>query len=79
MKKIGSVLNMKKSKKKLLAWQVEESSYIIINSESQVFTGLIQGYPNFSNNLDEAKILEGQKKFDTLQRYSKTPLEQMFI
>ena len=70
---------MKRSKKKLLAWQVEEPSYIILNSDAQVYTGLIGGYPNFSDDMDEAKPLEGQGKFETLQRFTKMPLEQMFV
>lgn len=78
-RKTGSVLNMKRSKKKLLAWQTEEPSYIILNSDAQVYTGLISGYPNFSDDMGEAKPLEGQGKFETLKRFTKIPLEQMFV
>jgi len=78
MKKTGNA-NLKKTKRKLLAWEVEEPPYIIVTPEAQVFTGLIQGYPNFSHNWDEAKPLEGQAKFETLKRYSKIDLEQIFI
>jgi len=70
---------MKKSKRKMLAWEVEHPSYIVLNEYDQVYTGLIQGYPNFSYDIDEAKILEGQAKFDTLKRFARIPLEQMFL
>jgi hypothetical protein len=71
---------MKKPKKrKLLAWETEEPSYIILNERAQVYTGLIGGYPNFSDDINEAKPLEGQAKFDTLKLFARIPLEQMFI
>jgi hypothetical protein len=71
---------MRKSKKrKLLAWETEHPSYIILNERAQVYTGLIGGYPNFSDDLDEAKPLEGQAKFDTLKRFTRIHLEQIFI
>jgi hypothetical protein len=57
----------------------ESPSYIILNERAQVYTGLIGGYPNFSDDLDEAKPLEGQAKFETLERVYHTKLEQMFI
>jgi hypothetical protein len=70
---------MKKSKRKMLAWEVEHPPYIILNEKAQVYTGLLRGYPNFSDDLDEAKKLEGQAKFDTLKRYARIHLEQIFI
>jgi hypothetical protein len=71
---------MRKAKKrKMLAWETEHPPYIILNEKAQVYTGLIRGYPNFSDDLDEAKPLEGQAKFDTLKRFARIPLEQIFI
>ena len=70
---------MKKSKRKMLAWEVEHPTYIILNEKAQVYTGLLRGYPNFSDDLDEAKKLVGQAKFDTLKRYARIHLEQIFI
>ena len=69
----------KPKRRKMLAWEVEHPSYIVLNEYDQVYTGLIQGYPNFSHDIDEAKILEGQAKFDTLKRFARIPLEQMFL
>jgi len=57
----------------------ESPSYIILNERAQVYTGLIGGYPNFSDDLDEAKPFEGQAKFETLKRVYHAKLEQMFI
>ena len=71
---------MKKPKKRrMLEWEVEHPPYIILNEKAQVYTGLLRGHPNFSDNMDEAKPLEGQAKFDTLKRYARIPLEQMFL
>ena len=71
---------MRKSKKRRsLIGNIEHPSYIILNERAQVYTGLIGGYPNFSDDLDEAKPLEGQAKFETLERVYHTKLEQMFI
>jgi hypothetical protein len=69
----------RKPKRRLLSWEVEEPQFIIINEHEQVYTGLIRGYPNFSNDINEAKPLEGQEKFNTLKRLTRSPLEQMFI
>jgi hypothetical protein len=71
---------MKKPKKRrMLEWEVEHPPFIILNEQAQVYTGLIQGRPNFSDNMDDAKKLEGQAKFDTLKRFARIPLEQMFL
>ena len=49
---------MRKSKKRRsLIGNIEHPSYIILNERAQVYTGLIGGYPNFSDDLDEAKPL----------------------
>jgi hypothetical protein len=73
---------MKKTGKCPKRWidpQLLESKYIIINEYDQVYVGLISGEPDFSTNINEAKILQGQSKFDTLRRYSWCKIEQVFI
>jgi hypothetical protein len=70
---------MKKTRKRLTDWEIKEPPFIILNMDAQVYTGLIGGYPNFSDNLDDAKPLEGQAKFETLRRFTKMSLEQIFI
>lgn len=56
-----------------------EPEFIILDERARVFAGLREGYPFFSENLDEAKPLQGQAKFDFLQRYHHLRLEQMFL
>lgn len=74
------MLNMKKQhKRRLLAWETENPRFIILNSDAQVYIGLKQGYAQFSDDVDKAKILEGQGVFDTMKRFTQMPLEQMFI
>jgi hypothetical protein len=71
---------MRKSKKRRsLIGITEHPPYIILNERAQVYTGLIGGYPNFSDDLDQAKPLEGQAKFDTLKRFARIHLEQIFL
>jgi hypothetical protein len=71
---------MKKPRKsKLLSWEVDEPKFIIIDDRDRVFTGLIGGYANFSYDIEEAKPLDGQEKFQTLKRFIKLPLEQIFL
>ena len=57
-----------------------EPEYIILDERVRVFAGLKEGHHIFSENIDEAKPLQGQSKFTYMQRclpYSK--LEQMFL
>jgi len=56
-----------------------EPEFIILDERARVFAGLREGYPFFSEDLDEAKPLQGQAKFDFLQRYYHLKLEQMFL
>lgn len=56
-----------------------EPEYIVINDMDQVFVGLMGGEPDFSINIGEAKVLQGQTKFDTLRRHSWCKIEQVFI
>lgn len=56
-----------------------EPEYIILNNECAVFSGLKGGYPVFSENINEAKPLRGQSKFDFMKRYYPNKIEQMFL
>lgn len=58
----------------------EEPEYIILDERARVFSGLREGYHIFSEDLDDAKPLQGQSKFEYMQRcvpYFK--LEQIFL
>lgn len=57
----------------------KEPEYIIVDDRARVFAGLRGGYYHFSENIDDAKPLEGQSKFDNMQSYHYTKLEQIFI
>jgi len=71
---------MKKPKrKKLLTWEKEEPKYIILNKDEYVYTGLKQGYAQFSDDISQAKILDRQEIFHTMERFTQMKLEQMFI
>jgi len=66
---------MKKKKKEIEV----EPEFIILDERARVFAGCREGYPFFSDNLDEAKPLQGQEKFEFLQRNNHLELEQMFL
>lgn len=57
----------------------EQPEYLVLDEFARVFAGCREGYPFYSEDMDEAKPLKGQEKFDLLQRYSHLRLEQMFI
>jgi hypothetical protein len=66
---------MKKKKKEIEV----EPEFIILDERARVFAGCREGYPFFSDDLDEAKPLQGQEKFEFLQRNNHLKLEQMFL
>ena len=66
---------MKKKKKEIEV----EPEFIILDERARVFAGCREGYPFFSDDLDEAKPLQGQEKFDFMQKYHHVKLEQMFL
>ena len=59
--------------------EIEEPEFIVLDDLARVFAGCRGGYPYFSENLDEAKPLKGQSKFDFLQKHSHIHLEQIFL
>lgn len=59
--------------------EVEEPEYIILDEFARVFAGCKYGYPYFSENIDDAKPLQGQSKFEFLKSYSHVDLEQIFL
>ena len=70
---------MKKTGKTKKEPIVKEPEYLVLDERARVFAGLREGYPYYSEDLDEAKPLRGQSKFELLRRYSLLKLEQMFI
>lgn len=57
-----------------------EPEYIVIDEYARVFSGFKLGRYYFSENIDDAKPLRGQDKFNHLKRYIKGfKIEQMFL
>jgi len=59
--------------------EIEEPEFIVLDEYARVFAGCREGYPYYSDNMDEAKPLQGQAKFDFLRKYNHINLEQMFL
>lgn len=72
MRKIGSVNKKRKP-------QYTDPEYIVIDHCDKVFAGLKGGEPLFSDDLNDAKPLRGQSKFETLKYFCYQPIQQMFI
>ena len=56
-----------------------EPEYIIIDEYARVFSGLKGGYPLFSDDIDDAKPLQGQSKFEFMKTYYYVKIEQIFL
>ena len=53
--------------------------FIVLNEYCQVFCGLKQGLPAFSDNIDDAKSLENQRQLEMIQRGTLYKLEKSFL
>ncbi len=53
--------------------------FIVLNEYCQVYCGLQQGYPAFSDNLDDAKELENDEQIKMIQQGTSFKLEKEFI
>jgi hypothetical protein len=51
-------------------WSEPIKSYIVLNDQAEVFSGLKGGYPVFSIDFEDAKPLERESQFRTLERMS---------
>jgi hypothetical protein len=57
-----------------------EREYIVLNESAQVFVGLRNGgTPYFSDNFEDAKTLEREIQFKTLERITYFPLYKEYI
>lgn len=59
--KMRAVLNKKKNEPK-------EPGFYLLNEDAEVFAGLRKGYPWFSNNWDDARVLTNDNQVKTIQR-----------
>jgi hypothetical protein len=53
--------------------------FIVLNEYCQVFCGLKQGLPAFSDNIDDAKPLENQRQVEMIQRGTLFKLEKSYL
>ena len=53
--------------------------FIVLNEYCQVFCGLKQGLPAFSDNIDDAKPLENQRQVEMIQRGTLFKLEKNYL
>lgn len=53
--------------------------FIIIDDQARVFSGLMAGYPVFSEDINKAKPLKYQESFEHMKRYHYGKIEQMFL
>jgi len=53
--------------------------FIVLNEYCQVFCGLKQGLPAFSDDIDDAKPLENQRQVEMIQRGTLFKLEKSYL
>jgi len=68
---------MKRKSKKYTNPKVPQ--FIVLNEYCQVFYGLKEGYPDFSDDLNEAKLLENEGQFKMIQRGTLFKLEKEYV
>ena len=69
-----------KSKEKEVDQQIlaeRKKPFYVINEYAQVFAGLRQGYPYFSDNVTEAKPIYNNEQFGTIRRGSTYNIERI--
>ena len=61
--------------------EIEEPirKFIVLNEYCQVFCGLKQGLPAFSDDIDDAKPLENQRQVEMIQRGTLFKLEKSYL
>ena len=59
--------------------EAKPKRFIILNEYCQVYCGLQQGYPAFSDNLDDAKELENDEQVKMIKQGTSFKLEKEYI
>lgn len=72
MRKRGSVNKKRKP-------QFTDPEYIIVDHNDKVYAGLIGGDAYFSEDINDAKPLRGQLKFETMKRFCYQRISQIFL
>jgi len=68
--------------KSILVKEIEKNQgkpFIVLNENAQVFCGLKQGYPDFSDNFDDAKPLSNDRQLNMIQRGTYLKLEKHYV
>lgn len=55
----------------------KEPEYIVLNEYAQVFCGLKGGYPEFSDDIDEARTIVNHNQFRSIQQGTSFKLEKL--
>lgn len=56
-----------------------ELPFIVLNDQAEVFSGLKAGYPVFSESFEDAKPLERDSQFRTLERMTHLPIFKEYV
>ena len=64
---------------KSLAPKNVEPQFIVLNEYCQVFYGLRNGYPAFSDDMEGAKPIWNEKQFKNIQYGTNFKLEKMYL
>lgn len=70
---------MRISKQKILSDIIKEPEFIVLNECAQVFCGLRRGYPDFSDNWDNAKHLVNLNQVKKIQYGTSHKLEIHYV
>jgi len=55
----------------------KQQEFIVMNEYAQVFSGLKRGYPDFSDNIDEARTITNDSQFRVIQQGTLFKLEKL--
>jgi hypothetical protein len=55
----------------------KEPEFIVLNEYAQVFSGLKRGYPDFSDDFDEARTITNDAQFRIIQQGTSFKLEKL--
>jgi hypothetical protein len=55
----------------------KQQEFIVMNEYAQVFSGLKRGYPDFSDNIDEARTITNDNQFRVIQQGTLFKLEKL--
>ena len=59
--------------------EIPTRKFILLNEYCQVYCGLKDGYPAFSDNIDEGKWLENDEQVKMIKQGTSFKLEKEFI